>query len=37
MKAAQEWAKAVVANLKANHKGATEEKSGSFDQGDSPS
>lgn len=37
MKAAQQWAKEVVASLKANQKGATEEKSDSFDQGDSPS
>lgn len=34
MKAAQEWAKELIASLKANHKGATEQGSESFNQGD---
>ena len=37
MKAAQQWAKDVIASLKANHEGATEQESESFDQGDVPS
>lgn len=37
MKAAQQWAKEIIANSKANHKGAAEQGSESFDQGDAPS
>ncbi|KAL9137286.1 MAG: hypothetical protein Q9175_001512 [Cornicularia normoerica] len=37
VKAAQQWAKEVIASLKANHKGAAEQESESFDQGDDPS
>ncbi len=37
LKAAQEWAKEVVASLKANHEGAAEQESESSDQGDAPS
>lgn len=37
IKAAQQWAKEVIASLKGNHKGTTEADSESFDQGDAPS
>ncbi|KAL9064860.1 MAG: hypothetical protein Q9161_008602 [Pseudevernia consocians] len=37
IKAAQQWAKEVIASLKANHRGAAEQESKSFDQGDAPS
>ena len=37
IKAAQQWAKEVIASLKANHTGAAEQESKSFDQGDAPS
>lgn len=37
MKAAQQWAKEVIASLKANHNGAAEQEGEPFDQGDAPS
>ena len=37
LKAAQEWAKEVIASLKANQKGAAEQESESSDQGSAPS